>query len=48
MKLDDDLHTNYFKDGQIWTNHLFFLNYIVNYAKETSNERVHIDFKWEI
>ena len=44
---DDYSHTNYFKNGEIWTNHWFTLTYTGNYTKETTIARAHTDFKWE-
>ena len=48
IKVSDDYsHTNYFKNGEIWTNHWFTLTYTGNHTKETTIARGHTDFKWE-
>ena len=44
---DEYAHTNYFKDGGIWTNHWFTNTLIGNYTQETTSVRVHTDLKWE-
>ena len=44
---DDYAHTNYFKNGQIWTNHWFSLTFIGNFTGETTNTRAHTNLKWE-
>ena len=44
---DDYAHTNYFNNGQVWTNHWFTLTYVGNFTGETTNARGHTDLKWE-
>ena len=44
---DDYAHTNYFNNGQIWTNHWFSLSFVGNFTGETTNTRAHTDLKWE-
>ena len=44
---EDYAHTNYFNNGQIWTNHWFTLNYVGNFTGETTSVRGHTDLKWE-
>ena len=44
---DDYAHTNYFKNGQIWTNHWFSLTFVGNFTGETTSSRAHTDLKWE-
>ena len=43
----DYAHTNYFKNGQIWTNHWFSMNFVGNFTGETTSTRAHTDLKWE-
>ena len=44
---DDYAHTNYFNNGQIWTNHWFSLTFVGNFTKDTTSTRAHTDLKWE-
>ena len=44
---DEYVHTNYFKNGQIWTNHWFTNTATGNFTGETTSARVHTDLKWE-
>ena len=44
---DDYAHTNYFNNGQIWTNHWFSMNFVGNFTGETTRTRAHTDLKWE-
>tara|TARA_A100001011_G_scaffold383863_1_gene455683 strand:+ start:30751 stop:31242 length:492 start_codon:yes stop_codon:yes gene_type:complete len=44
---DDYAHTNYFNNGQIWTNHWFTLTFVGNFTEETTSNRAHTDLKWE-
>ena len=45
--LDDYSHTNYFNNGDIWTNHWFIVNATGKFTGETNTVRVHTDLKWE-
>ena len=48
IKMSDPyVHTNYFKNGQIWTNHWFTNTATGNFTGETTSARVHTDLKWE-
>ena len=44
---DEYAHTNYFNNGQVWTNHWFVNTTTGNYTKETTSARAHTDLKWE-
>jgi len=44
---DEYAHTNYFKNGQIWTNHWFTNTAAGNFTGEATSARVHTDLKWE-
>ena len=44
---DDYAHTNYFNNGQIWTNHWFTLAFEGNFTGEKTSARAHTDLKWE-
>ena len=44
---DDYSHSNYFKNGSIWTNHWFIVNATGKFTGETNTVRVHTDLKWE-
>ena len=44
---EDYSHTNYFNNGNIWTNHWFIVNATGKFTGETSTVRVHTDLKWE-
>ena len=44
---DDYAHTNYFNNGQVWTNHWFTLTFVGNFTGETTSTRAHTDLKWE-
>ena len=45
--LEDYSHTNYFNNGDIWTNHWFIVNATGKFTGETNTVRVHTDLKWE-
>ena len=45
--MDDYSHTNYFNNGDIWTNHWFIVNATGKFTGETNTVRVHTDLKWE-
>ena len=45
--LDDYSHTNYFNNGDTWTNHWFIVNATGKFTGETNTVRVHTDLKWE-
>ncbi len=40
-------HTNYFNDGNVWTNHWFTNTATGNFTGNTTAVRVHSDLKWE-
>lgn len=40
-------HSNYFNNGNIWTNHWFTVNATGKFTGETNTVRVHTDLKWE-
>ena len=40
-------HTNYFNNGNIWTNHWFTVKATGAFTGETNSVRVHTDLKWE-
>jgi len=44
---DEYAHTNYFKNGGIWTNHWFINTLTGKFTGETTAVRVHTDLKWE-
>ena len=44
---EDYSHTNYFNNGDIWTNHWFTVKAIGNFTGETDYGRAHTDLKWE-
>ena len=44
---DEYAHTNYFNNGQVWTNHWFVNTTTGNYTKEPTSARAHTDLKWE-
>ena len=44
---EDYSHTNYFNNGNIWTNHWFIVNATGKFTGETNTVRVHTDLKWE-
>ena len=44
---DEYAHTNYFKNGGIWTNHWFINTLTGKFTGETTAGRVHTDLKWE-
>ena len=44
---EDYSHTNYFNNGDIWTNHWFTVKVTGNFTGETNYGRVHTDLKWE-
>ena len=44
---DDYAHTNYFNNGEIWTNHWFSMNFVGNFTGEITSTRAHTDLKWE-
>ena len=44
---DEYAHTNYFNNGQVWTNHWFVNTTTGNYTKKTTSARAHTDLKWE-
>ena len=44
---DDYAHTNYFKNGEIWTNHWFVNTLTGKFTGETTAGRAHTDLKWE-
>ena len=44
---EDYSHTNYFNDGNIWTNHWFTAEATGAFTGETNSVRVHTDLKWE-
>ena len=44
---EDYSHTNYFGNGDIWTNHWFTVKVTGNFTGETNYGRVHTDLKWE-
>ena len=45
--LESYSHTNYFNNGNIWTNHWFIVNATGKFTGETNTVRVHTDLKWE-
>ena len=45
--LENYSHTNYFNNGNIWTNHWFIVNATGKFTGETNTVRVHTDLKWE-
>ncbi len=45
--LESYSHTNYFNNGNMWTNHWFIVNATGKFTGETSTVRVHTDLKWE-
>ncbi|MFL2599404.1 MAG: hypothetical protein ACJ0P1_02435 [Flavobacteriaceae bacterium] len=47
VSMDDYAHTNYFKDGEIWTNQWFEWNGTGNFSGLRYSIRVHVDQKWE-
>ena len=44
---EDYSHTNYFNNGNIWTNHWFTVKATGAFTEETNSVRVHTDLKWE-
>ena len=44
---EDYSHTNYFNNGDIWTNHWFTVKATGAFTGETNSVRVHTDLKWE-
>tara|TARA_B100000945_G_C20143151_1_gene484893 strand:+ start:117 stop:608 length:492 start_codon:yes stop_codon:yes gene_type:complete len=44
---DEYAHTNYFKNGGIWTNHWFINTLTGKFTGETTAVRAHTDLKWE-
>ena len=44
---DEYAHTNYFKNGGIWTNHWFINTLTGKFTGETTAARAHTDLKWE-
>ena len=44
---EDYSHTNYFNNGNIWTNHWFTVEATGAFTGETNSVRVHTDLKWE-
>ena len=44
---EDYAHTNYFNNGNIWTNHWFINTATGRFTGETNSVRVHTDLKWE-
>ena len=44
---EDYAHTNYFNNGNIWTNHWFTNKATGRFTGETNSVRVHTDLKWE-
>ena len=44
---EDYSHTNYFNNGNIWTNHWFIVKAAGAFTGETNSVRVHTDLKWE-
>ena len=44
---EDYAHTNYFNNGNIWTNHWFTVKATGAFTGETNSVRVHTDLKWE-
>ena len=44
---EDYSHTNYFNNGNIWTNHWFTVEATGAFTEETNSVRVHTDLKWE-
>ena len=48
ISIDDQYaHTNYFSDGNIWTNHWFTWSATANETGEKLQIRAHFDYKWE-
>ena len=47
ISTDEYAHTNYFKDGDVWTNHWFEWNGTGNFSGLRYSIRVHVDQKWE-
>ena len=45
--LESYSHTNYFNNGNIWTNHWFTNKATGRFTGETNSVRVHTDLKWE-
>ena len=45
--LENYSQTNYFNNGDMWTNHWFIVNATGKFTGETSTIRVHTDLKWE-
>ena len=45
--LENYSHTNYFNNGNIWTNHWFIVNATGKFTGETNTVRVHTNLKWE-
>ena len=44
---DEYAHTNYLKNGEIWTNHWFVNTLTGKFTGETTAARAHTDLKWE-
>ena len=45
--LENYSHTNYFNNGDMWTNHWFIVNATGKFTGETDYGRAHTDLKWE-
>ena len=44
---EDYAHTNYFNNGEVWTNHWFTTTYVGNFTGDRTSARGHTDLKWE-